>query len=77
VSGLNERQWSYWVGSELAILTLLTIVGFIVLAYFCIGLVMTWRAQWIAKRKEQRGFEVKISPSMTPGLLEKKEDHHG
>ncbi len=29
------------------------------------------------RKQKQHGFEVKLTPGMTPGLLEKKEDYHG
>jgi hypothetical protein len=61
---------------ELFLVALFTLIGF---GYA--GCFVCWFLVWTGlikqPRKSRRGFEVKTTPGMTPGLLEKKEDHHG
>jgi hypothetical protein len=72
VSGFNQHPWIFWVITTLAIIACVGGIGAVVV--FCLGLLLTWRSHWIAALKARRGFEVKLNPGTTPGLLEKKED---
>ena len=50
-------------------------------AIICLGLagsmllwILTWTGIVKHKTRDQRGFEVKLNPGTTPGLIEKKEE---
>jgi len=69
LEGLPSGSFAFWL---VRVLTLVLVVGALAsVLVFCLGLVLTWRD---SRKEKQRGFEVKLTPSTTPGLIEEKEE---